>query len=741
MKLILFIFLSLSVTAFKLQDRELSGCDKETACAVCQRTAYELKFNYKTTSCEASSCLNTCYKVTKLWKQPGSVFEAFLNDNVGKCDVCFRAGFCSNATCVQQKIDEQRAIEESVDRTDFVTGTLDTKSMDEMVKKVVDNQKVNFAKYAKKVQNDVKNALDEKKFIKSKKVLEKSLNGVITADPKKIEQAKKVVAQVKAKRVKQKKDKDCSKIAKRQVAKKAVGKVIKNVKKEVARMIAPARRKAKREIKKVQKALRKSAAKLRHHSAILHHLVMAVRRKGGSKHEIIKQIKNVVKQIKKTKKVIKQQQQKKKLIKMKVTIDKKAATIHMLLKKVRCRNCKVSPKVRKAIIKAIKSQVKQVKSLKKVIKKLKPKAKSGAISKIMKAKAKKIEVKQKLKKTIKKLVTQKRNLRGRLTRVADLLHAYKTATKPLAKKNIMKMLKNGVKLVKQTKKKIATLNKTKTVLKRKLIPASVKKAEARKASLHILKRKIAAKSQGIKKASKIIETLTKKYRLHIPRSGIEFKQINKIRQAIQKQRNTVVLLKSNIKALKVKTAQIKDKAKKADISQKLKKTTKKLKTQKSQLIGRLKRVHSLVSAFKKATSPLTKKYILSKLKDGVKQVKEAKKKIATLNKTKTKLKIKLLPKVFQDLRAVKNIVRKSKNKLAQAKEKLRQLSRKAFTNKAPTPKYREALRNQYEKVRRLEKKVQLAQIKKKNITRKAKEQKIKTGPVNKKNVNEEDEEK
>jgi len=110
MKLIVVLFMILCAYSTKVK----SVCDKESACSVCQKTVYNLKFNYKP-SCTVSHCNNVCYKVIRTWSQPGSVFGAFLNDSVGKCDVCFRAGYCSMSQCTAQKRREQQVIEKAVD--------------------------------------------------------------------------------------------------------------------------------------------------------------------------------------------------------------------------------------------------------------------------------------------------------------------------------------------------------------------------------------------------------------------------------------------------------------------------------------------------------------------------------------------------------------------------------------------------------------------------------------------------
>ena len=63
------------VTKFSTQF--LTDCDSDTSCVVCQKTVYDLKFNYKTT-CEQSHCKSTCAKVYQQWGEPNSVFKVFF---------------------------------------------------------------------------------------------------------------------------------------------------------------------------------------------------------------------------------------------------------------------------------------------------------------------------------------------------------------------------------------------------------------------------------------------------------------------------------------------------------------------------------------------------------------------------------------------------------------------------------------------------------------------------------------
>lgn len=188
------------------------GCDIETACNQCQRTAYELKFNFKT-SCQNSHCQNTCYKVSTQWSQPGSVFEAFLSDNIGKCDACFRAGYCTMTICNDQKRKEQTIIEQSVDHANF-TGMVDTKPIDEMMKKILNNEEVNYPKYAKKVKKQIKKDLKAKKYLKDRQPLSTLLSGLLNVNENNLQVELELIDDKKPKDKKQENHKNHDKLEK-----------------------------------------------------------------------------------------------------------------------------------------------------------------------------------------------------------------------------------------------------------------------------------------------------------------------------------------------------------------------------------------------------------------------------------------------------------------------------------------------------------------------------------------------
>jgi hypothetical protein len=120
-----------------------------------------------------------------MWNRPDGLFNNFKNDSIGKCEVCFRAGFCSMNECSVQKKFEISVINSTVDKAKL-NGLVDDKPLKDMMRKIIKNQKINFKKMAKKVQ---KNLYKAKKHVnkKAEKSLIKSLrilNGV-KGSPKK----------------------------------------------------------------------------------------------------------------------------------------------------------------------------------------------------------------------------------------------------------------------------------------------------------------------------------------------------------------------------------------------------------------------------------------------------------------------------------------------------------------------------------------------------------------------------
>lgn len=62
---------------------------------------------------------------------PGSVFDSFKSDIVGKCGVCFRAGYCTMSECQVQKNYETSVINKIVDSYELGGPTGNVQSMDQ----------------------------------------------------------------------------------------------------------------------------------------------------------------------------------------------------------------------------------------------------------------------------------------------------------------------------------------------------------------------------------------------------------------------------------------------------------------------------------------------------------------------------------------------------------------------------------------------------------------------------------
>jgi len=93
-----------------------SGC--ENPCVACQRTVYQLKFQQIADCGKNHTCKNTCFKVKELWNNsPDHIFEPFQKDVFGKCEICFRAGFCGIAECKAQQEKEMEVIDQIVNRS------------------------------------------------------------------------------------------------------------------------------------------------------------------------------------------------------------------------------------------------------------------------------------------------------------------------------------------------------------------------------------------------------------------------------------------------------------------------------------------------------------------------------------------------------------------------------------------------------------------------------------------------
>jgi len=150
---------------------------------VCQKTIYQLKFQ-KQADCSNARCKSTCHKVRELWGRPRSPLAGFNGNSIGKCDACFRGGFCSVSECSAQKAMEKTIISKVVNKAKL-TGFVDSSIMKKMMKKIMKNKSVNFGKYAKKVKKTIKKGLKNKKFKANFRKISKSLQLLAAAQSQK----------------------------------------------------------------------------------------------------------------------------------------------------------------------------------------------------------------------------------------------------------------------------------------------------------------------------------------------------------------------------------------------------------------------------------------------------------------------------------------------------------------------------------------------------------------------------
>lgn len=93
---------------------ESSECDNP--CQACQRTVYQLKFQ-KMADCGGTRCRNTCIKIKENWNNVNKTWDLFLKDIFGKCEICFRAGFCKISDCKAQEENELQIIAKVVNQS------------------------------------------------------------------------------------------------------------------------------------------------------------------------------------------------------------------------------------------------------------------------------------------------------------------------------------------------------------------------------------------------------------------------------------------------------------------------------------------------------------------------------------------------------------------------------------------------------------------------------------------------
>jgi len=99
-----------------------SPCEK--SCEICQRVVYQMKFQ-QMADCEVGGvCRDTCYKIQEVWNTNWSPFKPFMSDQFGKCEICFRAGYCTISQCKEQELKEIDVINRVVNQS-TITGKVD----------------------------------------------------------------------------------------------------------------------------------------------------------------------------------------------------------------------------------------------------------------------------------------------------------------------------------------------------------------------------------------------------------------------------------------------------------------------------------------------------------------------------------------------------------------------------------------------------------------------------------------
>jgi len=72
------------------------------SCGECQRAVYQLKFHGVADCNNSGGCMDTCEKVKEGWSNPFNVYEPFMRDIFGSCEICFRNSFCKISECKEQ---------------------------------------------------------------------------------------------------------------------------------------------------------------------------------------------------------------------------------------------------------------------------------------------------------------------------------------------------------------------------------------------------------------------------------------------------------------------------------------------------------------------------------------------------------------------------------------------------------------------------------------------------------------
>lgn len=111
------LIISLTLTSAILSNRvKVESTNCENPCVTCQRTVYQLKFQ-QIADCGGALCKNTCFKIKASWNNdPEKQWVPFVQDIYGKCEICFRTGYCDIQECKAQQEEEFQYIDEVVNK-------------------------------------------------------------------------------------------------------------------------------------------------------------------------------------------------------------------------------------------------------------------------------------------------------------------------------------------------------------------------------------------------------------------------------------------------------------------------------------------------------------------------------------------------------------------------------------------------------------------------------------------------
>lgn len=165
------IFISLVILSLALTDTIDSSMQMFNAqnaqctnkCEACQKAIYQMKF-HKVADCGSYHCISTCDTVRSLWGQ--NHFADFEKDIFGKCEICFRAGFCTISECSDQKQREENIIKQIVNKA-HLTGVkknivteLGFDKFNKDLKSHTDEEKKELENELEEVKSDVSEGLN-----------------------------------------------------------------------------------------------------------------------------------------------------------------------------------------------------------------------------------------------------------------------------------------------------------------------------------------------------------------------------------------------------------------------------------------------------------------------------------------------------------------------------------------------------------------------------------------------------